>query len=91
MSNMDAPVDKETLDTLTSASGGGQQARSAADLVKALEKRLKLSQKLSAAISAYVTHEGYPGDLESSDFTSPYEKLKVEQEKIQAQILDYMR
>ncbi len=90
MSNMDAPMDKETMamiDTQTQP----QTVRSAADLVKALEKRLKLSQKLSAAISAYVAHEGYPPEVGSPEFTTTYGKLKEEQEKIQAQILEYMR
>lgn len=90
MSNMDAPLAEEAM-AMIDTEVKPQAARSANDLVKALEKRLKLSQKLAAAISAYVTHDGMPGEVDPPEFTATYEKLKEEQEKIQAQILDYMR
>ncbi len=65
-----------------------QKASSKAKMLKAIDKRLRVSQKLTEAIVKYSSCETYPASVKAEQFKELYEMLKAEQEKLHTMISD---
>lgn len=85
MSNMDQAL-PDTEQKYIEAKVDAVKSKSSTQMLKAMQKRLKLSQKITEAIAAYAVFSDYPAEVEPARCRNLFQELRIEQEKIQAQI-----